>query len=206
MRAKTQKQELNGEHVLISFHVNLHVSTSSCRDPCPVSQLAPSSSPLIPSASAPPSFSAAPALCRPDAWTERWDKKKKDKNKKTHRWHNYKYFTVDKIQEVLSRVLLRCDFCLRCRALLVLSELVGSLSLLLQRWETLAAYLLSSQTAFFRSQLQTNIRNPQSCFRPRLIFNIWDQTILGLHTEKWNGSKFNSNTRLGRECIYMHVC
>lgn len=60
-----------------------HHPTSSYPNPCPVAQLAPSSSPPILSASAPRFSSAALNLYRPDAWMEhlgwggiKWDIKK----------------------------------------------------------------------------------------------------------------------------------
>lgn len=61
------------ENSSISYRMtSIRLFTSSCQDPCPVSQLALSSSPLIPSTSAPQFSSAAQDLYRPIAGTECW--------------------------------------------------------------------------------------------------------------------------------------
>lgn len=156
----------------VLFYLTLHLSTSSCQDPCPAAQLAPSSSPLIPSASAPQFSSAAPALYKPVARTKRYEKQQEKVRTDNKRRHGVTKSIYQK-QEVLSRGFFRWDIrlCGR-RAHFFLSEFVGRLSLLLQLWEALAADLLSSQTAFFSSQLQTDtFRNPQSCFGAQLQFN-----------------------------------
>lgn len=54
-------------------YLSLQRHTSSCRDPCPVSQLALSSSLPTPSTSAPPFSSAAQDLYRSVAGMERWE-------------------------------------------------------------------------------------------------------------------------------------
>lgn len=69
-------------------YLSLHRCTSSCRDPCPVSQLALSSSLPTPSTSAPPFSSAAQDLCRSDAGTEHWEGGvlENDKNRNTEKY------------------------------------------------------------------------------------------------------------------------
>lgn len=69
-------------------YLSLQRHTSSCRDPCPVSQLALSSSLPTPSTSAPPFSSAAQDLCRSVAGMERWGGGvlENDKNRNTEKY------------------------------------------------------------------------------------------------------------------------
>lgn len=117
------------------------------------------------------------------------DKKAKQKNGKQKR----NFLTTKKDRKVLkhnrekckcSHGLLRLTILLAgSGGLLLLPELVHSLSLLLQLWEVLAAYLLCAQTAFLRGQLQKHSQSIQhlNVCKPFLSFSInlgwWIRTV-----------------------------